>query len=217
MVCPDRLVKRNLTCALTVDCSAARGSCTKFCPALEPPGGNAPVMEYFKASMIVVLSKFIMKRWATMGIRTKKSFMTGCTIMTYFPQPFAPAMTVKGKKNSTTCSSSFGAKDLTPRIANRFTLAMLIDCPYDTIEYVLNTSICKDRSWCNRQLLFVCQQQWERCVRCFSLSRVNFETRRKNKTRKILLFVPSTRVPRPERSFQFSLNVYGPRSPSEYY
>ena len=39
---------------------------------------------------------------------------------TYFPQPLAPTIIVTGKRNSITCSSSSGEKDLTPRIESLF-------------------------------------------------------------------------------------------------
>ena len=45
---------------------------------------------------------------------------------TYLPQPLEPQMTVKGKRNSTHCSSSLGLKERTPRIARRLMLAMVL-------------------------------------------------------------------------------------------
>lgn len=48
------------------------------------------------------------------------------SIMVVFPHPLAPTIMVHGKKNSTACSSSLGEKDLTPRIASRLILAMLL-------------------------------------------------------------------------------------------
>ena len=62
---------------------------------------------------------------------------------TYLPQPLEPQMTVKGKRNSTHCSSSLGLKERTPRIARRLMLAMVLH--YGTVGMVLVLSMDGDR------------------------------------------------------------------------
>jgi hypothetical protein len=65
IVCAILFLKRSLICPLISLVPASFGSCTKDCPA-DAPGGSAPVVAYFRHSMIVVL-----------------------------PQPFAPTMTLR--------------------------------------------------------------------------------------------------------------------------
>lgn len=66
---------------------------------------------YLRLSMMVVLlkRKTISQAACLCPMRTMP-------MKTHFPQPFAPTIMVTGKRNSITCSSLSGEKDLTPRI-----------------------------------------------------------------------------------------------------
>ena len=85
---------------------------------------------------------------------------------TYLPQPLEPQMTVKGKRNSTHCSSSLGLKERTPRIARRLMLAMVLH--YGTVGMVLVLSMDGDRlGTCREEYAMLCYGRtvcWQRGV-----------------------------------------------------